>query len=297
MNTIIKRIILFAAACLLFQGCSNGAHHQQGAFPVRVMTFNVRYNNPGDGVNAWPNRRDMAASMIRFHRADIAGLQEALKGQVDDLAERLPEYDWFGVGRDDGREAGEFMAIFYLRARFELLEESTFWLSETPERPGMGWDAACNRVVTWGKFRDRDSDREFFHFNTHFDHMGETARRESAKLLLERVAEIAGSTPMVVTGDFNAVPESEPIQIITAGLPDRPESKLTDSRAVSRYGHHGPSGTHSRFESAGKPGDRPIDYIFVKNGVSVLQHGTLSDSFDGRFPSDHMLVLAEVVIE
>jgi len=288
--------ILLLGLTTALMTCSVFAGVSEPDESLRVMTFNIRYDNPGDGANSWQYRKDIAASMIRFHHADIAGIQEALRHQVDDLASRLPEYAWFGVGRDDGVDAGEFMAVFYLADRLELMEQSTFWLSETPEKPGMGWDAACNRIVTWGRFRDKATGREFYHFNTHFDHRGETARRESAKLLLARITEIAGGSPVTVSGDFNAQPDDEPIRIITGGLDNKPETKLTDSSTISQYDHHGPSGTWSGFESAGKPGDKPIDYFFVRNGVSVLLHGTLSDTFDGRFPSDHMPVLAEIMI-
>ena len=214
---------------------------------LRIMTFNIRYNNPDDGENAWPNRKVFATNVIRYNRVDIVGLQEALAGQVEDLEKRLPEFSWFGVGRDDGKKAGEFMAIFYLKDRLDLLESNTFWLSETPDEPGIGWDAACNRVVTWGKFRDKITGKVFFHFNTHFDHKGETARRESAYLLISRVSDIAGDSPAVITGDFNAQPSSEPYKIITS-LADCAD-KLIDSINVSRYSHYGPSGTWSGFES------------------------------------------------
>ncbi len=264
--------------------------------PVTVMSFNIRYNNSGDGDNAWPHRKDLAASMIRFHQADVIGLQEALKGQLDDLADRLPEYAWFGLGRDDGKAAGEYSCIFYRKDRLELLDHATFWLSEKPETFGLGWDAVCNRIVTWGKFRDKATGKVFYHFNTHFDHKGVVARRESAKLLLAKVAEIAGDSPATVSGDFNARPEDEPIRVILTGISGKARTKLTDSRLISDTPHHGPSGTWSGFKNAGKAGDEPIDYIFVKNGVKVLRHGTLSDSFDGRFPSDHMPVIADVVI-
>ena len=294
MRKFFQFTIVIMLSATVF-GCAG--MRSEDTWPLRVMSFNVRYNNPGDGENSWPNRRDMAASMISFHRADIVGLQEALRDQVDDLAERLPGYEWFGIGRDDGKNAGEFMAVFYRKDRLKLLNESTFWLSETQEKPGIGWDAVCNRVVTWGRFRDVKTGKTFFHFNTHFDHRGQTARRESSKLLLTNIAEIAGSQPLVVTGDFNAKPDSESIKIITHGISGNPETKLVDSKTVSKHGHHGPSGTWSGFKSAGAPGDEPIDYIFIKNEISVLLHGTLSDSFDGQFPSDHMLVLAEIVIE
>ncbi len=261
---------------------------------LRVMSFNIRYNTPRDSANAWPHRKDLAASMIRFHHADLIGLQEALKGQIDDLVERLPGYSWFGVGRDDGREKGEFTAIFYRRDRFELLEGSTFWLSEEPDSVGgIGWDAAITRIVTWGKFRDQATGKIFFHFNTHFDHRGEQARRESAGLLVTKVKELAGTAPVIVTGDFNCREASEPYLTLTDST--GPES-LRDARYLSAHGHHGPTGTWSGFKVAGTPGEK-VDHIFVKNGVQVLQHGVLSDTFDGRFPSDHLPVLVEVVVE
>lgn len=292
----MKLFKCLAVAFLLFASAMPCHAADRSATPLAIMTFNIRYNNPEDGENAWPNRKDIAASMIRYHGADIAGLQEALKGQVDDLAERLPEYAWFGVGRDDGKEAGEFMAVFFRKDRLELLDSATFWLSPTPEKPGLGWDAACNRVVTWGKFRDKTTGATFFHFNTHFDHKGETARRESAELLLAKIVEIAGGSPVTVTGDFNADPDSEPIGILTGVRGTNTSCRLTDSITVSRTRHHGPSGTWTAFSSPGAPGDKPIDFVFIKNGVGVLKHATLSDTFDGRFPSDHMPVFAVVTI-
>ncbi|MFC1650170.1 endonuclease/exonuclease/phosphatase family protein [Candidatus Latescibacterota bacterium] len=297
MNKMFRFVLVIILGAAVF---GSPDLRSEDAAALRVMTFNIRYNTPDDGENAWPNRKDMAAGMILFHNADIVGIQEALRGQVDDLSERLPGYGWIGIGRDDGVNAGEFMAVFYRKDRLELLNDSTFWLSETPGNPGIGWDAVCNRVVTWGRFRDMKTGKIFYHFNTHFDHRGETARRESAILLLEKVSEIAGSQPLVVTGDFNARPGSEPIEIITRGIPGisgKAEKKLVDSKTVSMHGHHGPSGTWTGFKSAGSPGDEPIDYVFIKNGVRVILHGTLSDSSDGRFPSDHMPVLAEIVIE
>ena len=303
MRRLTRRILLICQAGLILSSFScqvakigvEAATPELSARPyLRVMSFNIRYNTARDSANAWPHRKDMAASMIRFHHADLAGLQEALKGQIDDLVERLPGYGWFGVGRDDGREKGEFSAIFYRKDRFELLEESTFWLSEEPEVIGSkGWDAAITRIVTWGKLRDRSTGKVFFYFNTHFDHRGVRAREESASLLLTKVKEIAGTTPVIVTGDFNSSESSEPYRILTESTSTE---SLRDARYLSVHGHHGPTGTWSGFEVAGTPGEK-IDHIFVKNGVRVLQHGMLSDTFDGRFPSDHLPVLAEVVIE
>ena len=258
--------------------------------PLRVMSFNIRYDNPADGEDAWSKRRATVASMIRFHGADVVGLQEALRNQIADLEAALPHFGWFGTGRSAERD-GEHCAIFFRRDRMEVLAESTFWLSETPEVAGSrAWDAALPRIVTWGKLRDRRTGAVLHFFNTHFDHRGETARRESARLLLQMVAEIAGKEgPVVVTGDFNATPESEPYRILTTG-----GGALVDALHASRCPHHGPTSSWNAFEAI-EPGRR-IDFILVRPPVEVRQHGILSDTFDGRFPSDHLPALAEVSI-
>src|SRR5258705_1409879 len=178
----MKRII--GAVLLIFLFVSVSAQE------FNVMTFNIRLNTAVDSLNAWPYRKDKVASQILFHKIDLLGIQEALHVQIMDLKERLPQYKYVGVGRDDGREKGEYSAIFYDTTRFQLLQGQTFWLSETPEEPGSkSWDAAYTRVVTWAKLKDRKTKKEFFAFNTHFDHMGQVARRESAKIVLKRVKE------------------------------------------------------------------------------------------------------------
>ena len=236
--------------------------------------------------------------MIRFHQADIVGIQEALAGQVKDLAAGLPDYDWFGVGRDDGHDQGEFMAIFYLKKRFQVIKQSTFWLSETPEMPGKGWDAACNRIVTWAEFKDNMTGKVFYHFNTHFDHMGEIARQESAKLLLKYIKNVAGNSAVIVSGDFNSPPDSPTYQILTQNSKSESEIRLFDTKLVSLNPHHGPDGTFTGFKlSALTEKSEPIDYILVTRNIKVINHGTLSDTFNGFFPSDHMPVLAEIVID
>lgn len=278
------QLILIISLGFVILNCSSG---EPSDTDLTVMTFNVRINLVSDGENAWPNRQEMAASMIRFYEPDIFGVQEALEGQVTDLSEVLPQYTWLGVGRDDGKQAGEYMAIFYLKYRFKLLQEDTFWLSEHPQQPGLGWDAAYIRVVTWAQFQDMQTGKTFFHFNTHFDNRGELARQESAKLLLSRIQSIAGSAPVIVTGDFNTYPDSEPYRILSeSGL-------LTDARVKSRSPHHGPSMTFNGFDLESlKTAEQSIDYIFVSKQIEVLKHATLSDSFDGYFPSDHMPVLS-----
>jgi endonuclease/exonuclease/phosphatase family metal-dependent hydrolase len=268
--------------------------------PIRVLSFNIRYNNPADGENAWPNRKDMVASVVQFHGADLVGIQEAVKSQIDDLTGLLPEYKWIGVGRDDGKEAGEYSAIFYRENRFTDLQHGTFWLSAIPETAGsMGWDAACVRIVTWAKLKDKKTGKELYHFNTHFDHVGEKARQESAKLLLKKIEEMAKREPIIVTGDFNATEDSPVYEILTKGtIGQATQSRshpLTDARYVSAHAHHGADWTFHGFETVV---DRlRIDYIFVSKNVKVERHGVLSDRWNGRYPSDHLPVLAEIFCE
>lgn len=266
---------------------------------MRALSFNIRYANPNDGFNYWDNRKELVASMIRFHEADVVGLQEALRRQLDELSELMPDYAWFGVCRTDGSTSpdpdNEFSAIFYRKSRLELLEGNTFWLSETPDEIGSkGWDAALPRIATWAKFKDKITGKVFFHFNTHFDHRGEKARVESAKLILEKVAAIAGETPSVITGDFNANDTSMPYRQL---VDEQNSNHLLDAMLITQTPHHGPEGTWTNsFQFPGVPDSR-IDYVFVKNGVKVLKHAILSDSWSGRLPSDHLPVLAEIVFE
>ncbi|MGC9329302.1 MAG: endonuclease/exonuclease/phosphatase family protein, partial [Candidatus Hinthialibacter sp.] len=291
----MKTLISLKIFGLLFLMASLAASPSPAEEPVRVMTFNIRYNNPGDGVNAWPNRKDHVAEMIQRYDVDLVGLQEVLKEQLDDLVERLPEYGWIGVGRDDGKEAGEYCPIFYRKDRFRPAGNGTFWLSETPDEPGkMGWDAACNRIVTWGRFRERDSGIYLLHYNTHFDHRGGQARQESAKLLWRKISENDQKLLTVVTGDFNARETSLPYKILTGQEPaGETASDLQDARYVSKSEHEGPTSTTTNWVEDRGP-ESKIDYIFVRNDVEVAKHQVLTDRFDGRFPSDHLPVLIEV---
>ncbi|MBD0297820.1 MAG: endonuclease/exonuclease/phosphatase family protein [Flavisolibacter sp.] len=266
------------------------------AQPLNIMTFNIRYNNPGDSMNAWPYRKDKAAAQILFHQAHIVGVQEALHDQMMDLQQQLKQYKYVGVGRDDGKQKGEYSAIFYDTARLQLLQTETFWLSEQPNVPGSkSWDAAITRIVTWARYRDKKTRKVFYAFNTHFDHLGKIARRESAKLLLQKIQAIAGNNPTIVTGDFNAIPSDEPIQVLT----DNTNAfHLINTISISQQPHYGPTGTFNGF-MRNELTNEPIDHIFVTNmtkGVKVLQHATLSESWQGRFSSDHFPVIASIVL-
>ena len=257
--------------------------------PLHVMTFNIRLNTASDSLNAWPYRKDKVVSQILFHHTHLLGVQEALHNQMTDLQVGLAGYRYLGVGRDDGKQGGEYSAIFYDTARLAPLQSGTFWLSETPSVAGSkSWDAAITRIVTWARFRDRRTSTEFFAFNTHFDHLGREARRQSARLLLERIHQMAGTLPVVLTGDFNATPSDEPVQVLTDASA---LIQVQDTKALSRQPHYGPTGTFNGFGPKERDND-PIDYIFIRNGVRVWQHATLSQSWQGRFSSDHFPVFA-----
>ena len=259
---------------------------------LRVMSFNIRLNIAHDGPNAWPYRKDLAASMVHLHQPGVVGLQEVLPDQVDDLASRLPDFDWAGVGRDDGVRKGEFAPIFYRRARLTLLDQGTFWLSEMPDVPGsLGWDAVCIRIATWAQFLDTATNTAFFFYNTHFDHRGEVARDESARLLLRDALTRADTAPVIVVGDLNCGERAPAYRLLTGGAGDIP-FRLYDAKTRSETPHHGPSGTFHAF--TGELRDC-IDYILVGENLRVLRHATLADYWDGgRYPSDHMPVVADV---
>ncbi|WP_025764573.1 endonuclease/exonuclease/phosphatase family protein [Dyadobacter tibetensis] len=260
----------------------------QKSSPLTIASYNLRYNNAGDGVNAWPNRKEEVKALIRYHDFDLMGTQEALRGQLDDVAE-LPVYAYVGKGRDDGKQGGEHSAIFYKKDRFKLIKNGDFWLSETPDTPGKGWDATCcNRITSWAQFKDLITGKTFYFFNTHFDHQGVTARKESGKLIAEKVKEIAGKDAAILTGDFNSTPETE--QIKTIG------SLLQDAYSATEQAPYGPVGTFNSFKFEAAM-DKRIDYIFVSKQVRVLKYAVLTDSKNQRYPSDHQPVVIKAIIK
>lgn len=255
--------------------------------PFNLITYNIRMNTPGDGVNAWPLRKEKVAGLLKFHQADIFNVQEALPEQMDDLTALFPDFDHVGVGRDDGKRAGEHMGVFYSKARFEKIADGMFWLNEATDKPGFGWDAVCNRTVTWIKLKDKITKKSFFVFDTHFDHRGVKAREEAAKLILKSIKEInSENLPLILTGDLNLVKSSIPVQSILKELDDAMDKTITP--------HYGPDGTSGGFDVKVLP--RKIDFIFINDKVTVLRHGHLSESYGLFYPSDHLPVLAEVKI-
>lgn len=257
---------------------------------LHLMSFNIRLETTSDGVNQWQNRKDYVASTIAFHSVDICGLQEAFIGQIKDILVRVPNYDFVGKGRDDGAEKGEFSCILYRKDRIKVLNSGTFWLSETPEKPGFGWDAKHNRVVTWLHGQEKKTGKQFYVFNTHFDHQGVVARRESARLLKKKITEIAGNKPTVVLGDFNAEITQEPLVILTDASV---KPVLRDSKILSETPHFGPNGTFTGFKEA-EVTNEAIDHILVTSDWKVWKHATFSHTWHGRFASDHFAVYAEI---
>ncbi|AMW06905.1 hypothetical protein GEMMAAP_15110 [Gemmatimonas phototrophica] len=257
------------------------------------MTFNIRYDNPGDGVNAWPNRKDWVASLIRYHGADVIGVQEALLHQLTDLDARLPGFARVGVGRTDGKTKGEFSAILYRADRLTLKDSGTFWLSPTPDVAGSkGWDTAIERVATWAHFADRRTGCEWLQLNTHYDHIGEAARQESSRLIRRRLLTLAKGKPVIMTGDLNTEPTHAPYRILTTESLQDAVAPLADAFVTSRTGSYGPTATWNAFKAI--EANRRIDYILVSPSVAVEQHAILPDMWDGRFPSDHLPVIAAI---
>lgn len=253
---------------------------------AKVITYNIRYNNPGDSINAWPNRKYQVTDLLRFHEADIIGLQEALYDQVTDISLQLPGFDQIGVGREDGKAGGEYSPIFYNSRKYQLKDHGWFWLSETPQYPSMGWDAACKRICTYALLEDYDKRKSVWVFNTHFDHVGDRARNNSAKLILNKIDSLnKKNDPVILMGDFNLTPETKPIERI--------ESVFFDTKKVSEQVPYGPEGTFNGFDFNSEL-KRRIDYIFVKGKIDVKKYGVLTDSYEQRYPSDHLPVFVEV---
>ncbi len=266
---------------------------------LTVGSYNIRYMNNADSANGngWHQRCQSLCDQICWERPDLFGTQEALHTQIKDLEAHLPEYRWIGVGRDDGKKKGEYAAIFYHPARVKLIEEGHFWLNEIPDRPALGWDAACIRICTWGHFRDRKSRKDFFFFNLHMDHVGAVARSESARLVMQRIIEMTGGGKKmaVLTGDFN-VSQTDSLYnlFVSSGV-------LKDCYTAASH-RFAENGTYNAFHGHAFTNER-IDHIFVSPATLVENYAILTDSRwqageDGkktrRTLSDHYPVFARI---
>ncbi len=248
---------------------------------IAVLSYNIRYNSSGDGLDLWDLRKTELIDQIKEIDPISFGVQEATLTQMKDLEAGLPNYNYIGVGREDGATKGEFSAIFYKKSDLRVLQEDTFWLSPTPEKVSVGWDAALPRICSYAQFELVSSKRTFWHFNTHFDHMGKEARAESAKLIISKIAAlVSDGEAIILTGDFNAEPHEEPIGVLKNSFED-PANKVE---------LQGPVGTFSGFELDANL-DRRIDYIFTK-GVNVMGYQHLATRrMNGRWISDHLPIL------
>ncbi len=294
LHFISSPFLLFLIAILTLS-CSNPTPEK----PMTVMTLNVRYDNPADAPNDWKSRLPIIVNTIEENNPDVFGLQEVLKHQLDDMANSLPAYGHIGVGRDDGREKGEYSPIFFSKDKLKALDYGTFWLSPTPgDTASVGWDAALTRISTWVKFKTitqegDDLSSEFYFLNTHFDHMGDTARMESAKLIMRFIHEKARDYPVVLTGDFNAGPGSAPYSVITSGFDQVPA--LLDAYVMSLNGEPDNTGTFNGFGSEKE--DRRIDYIFTSPDWKIMDCNILKIQKDGIYISDHYPVIARIILK
>jgi len=254
---------------------------------IDVMSLNIRLDTPVDSANAWPHRAAIVAGFVNDRIPDLLGMQEVLWHQYQYLDAALIGYGSVAAGRDDGLQRGEACPVFYRLGRFDKIASGTFWLSATPEVPGsIGWGAALTRIATWVRLYDRTGQDTLLYLNTHFDHISDSARLMSSGVLLERVKELAGDNDFILTGDFNAVPESMAIARMKEG------GLAVDSYLITETPPTGESYTFNGWSD--EPGDRRIDYIFVRSGMKVLSHATHRVIENGVFISDHWPVTATV---
>ena len=240
---------------------------------IKCMTFNIRYDNRGDSLNSWETRRDTIAKFINSEHPDIFGLQEVLANQLHDLTGSLPSYDYYGVGRDDGDEAGEYAPVFWDRERFAPVDKGVFWLSQYPDSAGfIGWDGACTRIATWARFADKRSGKEFLFVNTHFDHVGKEAMRNAARLVSQRIKDLAGNRPVILTGDFNVTADSEPYRILTA------DPAFLQDVYLKSPSKKGPAYTYHNFGQLPPERRSKIDFIFASPAIEVLQTGIIREN-------------------
>ena len=276
----MKKILLFALTAVVALSVTSCAEKKND---IKVISYNVRVNNEGDGENKWDLRKHASIAMIRDEKPTIFGLQEAKPEQMQYLVENLPEYGYIGVGREDGVSSGEHMTIFYLKDQVELLDGGTFWLSETPEEPSMGWDAACKRSCTWTKLRMKDTGKEFAYINTHLDHVGKVAQREGLALICKRFAEIVPvGMPAFLTADFNALTTDPIFEPLNAEMFDaREKAPETDRRATFNGWKEGDENNPNRV----------IDHIFFR-GAEAHTFKVLRDkNYGAPFISDHYPVV------
>ena len=271
---LLRLLLVSATAAILAVSCGISRR----VTTLQVGSYNIRYENKGDSLkgNGWGQRLPIIAQQILFHDLEIFGTQEGYIGQLEGMKALLPGYEYIGVGRDDGKQAGEHSAIFYKTEVFDLLDHGDFWLSPTPDEPSKGWDAALNRICTWGHFKVKETKQELYYMSLHMDHIGVQARMESAKLVVEKIKEICGGKPVVLTGDFN-VDQNNPIYstFVTSGI-------LSDSYEICEI-RYALDGTANGFDPNSFTTSR-IDHVFVSPQTRVIRYGVLTDTYRTMTP-------------
>ena len=285
-NMKIKKIIRIICTGLLFMAPVLVWAQTE----IKAMSFNIRLDVESDGDNKWSLRKEKVAGLMNYYEPDFIGAQEVTDPQLKYLAENLNGYTYIGVARDDGKEEGEYSCIFYKKDKFDLIQQSTFWLSPTPDSVSFGWNAACRRVCTYGLFQDKKTKQFFWVFNTHLDHVSKLARLESVKLITKKIEELNPKNyPVIVTGDFNSRPDDEPTQYMN--------SKMQNARTVSKL-VYGPADTWNGFKF-NQALNGCIDYIFISENkkLKVSKFATITDSYNLKYPSDHLPVMATILID
>lgn len=289
INKSVKTVLFYFVLAITLTSCSSAkkdiisAKNNQEKLnlkSLKVMSFNIRYNNPADNQNSWENRRKACVAMINDVQPDIFGVQEALPDQMNYFDSSLINYSWVGVGRDSLITNNEYSAVFFRKDKFELLSSNTFWLSETPDIQSKGWDAKYKRIATWALLKNKQTAEKILMMNTHFDHKGQIARKESAKLLIEKIKQLSDDKTMVIlTGDFNATPKEELFEPISEYMnSSHLKAEITDSL-----------GTTNGFGT--EPPGKIIDYIFYRN-VIPLKYQTLIKNYGIPYISDHYPIIA-----
>lgn len=282
-----KLLLSMSLTLGVFTSCTN----ETKPIDINVMSFNIRYDNPEDGINNWHKRKDKVGQMLNFKNCDLIGTQEVLHNQLQDLQILLPNYEAIGVGREDGVTKGEYSAIFYKKDKFTAIDQGTFWLSETPNIPGSkGWDGACERVATWVHLKDNESHKEFLFINTHLDHVGTEARKKGVDLLQQKAFELSKGLPIIATGDFNAEPSSDVI------------ANITDTSKANYWVHtkdlassvEGLNWSFHDFDKLELSKRELIDYIFVTPSILVKNYEVLPILYKNKLVSDHAPVIAKV---
>lgn len=282
----MRKTFSIAIICIILAATSDLSAKNNKTSTLKIATYNIYMDGRGVVKNTWDSRKHKVVGLIKYNELDIIGIQEGFKHQLESILE-IPQYAYVGGGRDDGKDEGEHSAIIYNKDKYKVIENGDFWFSETPNVPGKGWDATCcNRICSWAKFKEISTGKEFYVFNSHYDHEGQIARKNSSLLLLDKVKELKGKYPIFLTGDFNATPETEPMQIFAnSGF-------LYDSYLVTKEPPYGPVGTFNSF-SLDAPMKNRIDYIWVTKNIEVKKYGVLTDMQYGKFPSDHFPVVIE----